>query len=420
MSAVHSLVHLSSTNRIPPQSLSPGCSRSNSFSLSPTKCSDANDPLTSPIPHNNPSPDQDLNQDSDQDSSGYTELYPKSFVDRLNISEKSPEQLRAKEDTWFCPTIESTSCFSSSLYQSALMPRENKPLEVNLLRRVKEILLEIDPKMAAKHMTKADCKVARILEVSPEVQRMMGVSCGVELLTLPHGQQLRLDLLERFETMAITLAVHVLGCTGTCEERAALIHKLILIAAELKSSLGNMFGFAAVMRALQLPQVSRLEQTWATLRQRHTEGAVLFEKTLRPFMKSLNEGRESCPLSSTSFPHVLPLLCLLERGTLGPGLSVGEGPETWDTELGVDVVMFHLSAARTFAQLGNIYSNNAHSQLLGLEEQVDISELFHTDFQLRLLWGSRGAGEKQSLRYNKFNQVLTALSKKLEPPNRIR
>lgn len=40
-------------------------------------------------------------------------------------------------------------------------------------------------------------QVARILDVSPEVQRMMGVSSGVELLTLPHGQQLRLDLLER-------------------------------------------------------------------------------------------------------------------------------------------------------------------------------------------------------------------------------
>lgn len=40
-------------------------------------------------------------------------------------------------------------------------------------------------------------QVARILEVTPEVQRMMGVSYGMELLTLPHGQQLRLDLLER-------------------------------------------------------------------------------------------------------------------------------------------------------------------------------------------------------------------------------
>ena len=40
-------------------------------------------------------------------------------------------------------------------------------------------------------------QVARILPVTPEVQRMMGVSSGIELLTLPHGQQLRLDLLER-------------------------------------------------------------------------------------------------------------------------------------------------------------------------------------------------------------------------------
>lgn len=100
----------------------------------------------------------------------------------------------------------------------------------------------------------------------------------MELLTLPHGQRLRLDLLERrvtsrllgmkqqmqsvtmnfsgrFQTMATTLAVDVLGCTGTTEERAGLLHKMIQIAAELKSTMGNMFGFAAIMRALELPQV---------------------------------------------------------------------------------------------------------------------------------------------------------------------
>lgn len=59
----------------------------------------------------------------------------------------------------------------------------------------------------------------------------------------------------RFHTMATTLAVDVLGCTGTTEERAGLLHKMIQIAAELKSTMGNMFGFAAIMRALELPQV---------------------------------------------------------------------------------------------------------------------------------------------------------------------
>lgn len=44
------------------------------------------------------------------------------------------------------------------------------------------------------------CQVARILGVTVEMQQLMGVSSGVELLTLPHGHQLRLDLLERYGT----------------------------------------------------------------------------------------------------------------------------------------------------------------------------------------------------------------------------
>uniref|UniRef100_A0A4W6CRN8 SH2 domain containing 3Cb n=1 Tax=Lates calcarifer TaxID=8187 RepID=A0A4W6CRN8_LATCA len=363
-----------------------------------------------------------LNQDSpssETDGSCYTELYPgpQSYVERLRVEEVSVgvDPLRVEDgNVHFSPVVETVSSFKPSRYQSPLMPKENKPLEVGILRRVKELLAEIDPRTAAKHITKADCMVARILEVTPEVQRMMGVHSGMELLTLPHGQQLRLDLLERFQTMAIMLAVDVLGCTGTTEERAGLLHKIIQIAAELKSTMGNMFGFAAVMRALELPQVSRLEQTWMALRQRHTEGAILYEKTLRPFMKSLNDGRESCPLSNTTFPHVLPLLSLLEKS-----VAVGEGTEPWETvEVGVDVVMFHLGAARTIAQLGGIYRSNAESKLQGFQEQAEVLELFLTDFQMRLLWGSRGATENQALRYSKFDQVLTALSNKLEPPVR--
>lgn len=52
--------------------------------------------------------------------------------------------------------------------------------------------------------------MARILEVTPEVQKMMGVRCGMELLTLPHGQRLRLDLLERRVTSRL-LGLHALN-----------------------------------------------------------------------------------------------------------------------------------------------------------------------------------------------------------------
>ncbi|XP_055717975.1 SH2 domain-containing protein 3C-like isoform X1 [Salvelinus fontinalis] len=343
----------------------------------------------------------------------------KSYVERLRVEEgRGPAPGRedgAGEEAFIAPLVETASSFRPGMYVSHLMPQENKPLEMSILKRVKELLAEVDVRTAARHITMADCTVARILGVTEEMQRMMGVGSGLELLTLPHGHQLRLDLLERFYTMSIMTAVDLLGCTGSKEERAALLHKTIQLAAELKSNLGNMFGFAAVMRALELPQISRLEQTWMTLRQRHTEGAILYEKKLKPFMKNMNDGKESTVLSNTSFPHVVPLLSLLERS-----VAVGEGPgagiESWEkVQAGVDVVMSHLEAARTIAHHGGLYRTNAETKLQGFQEREEVLEIFRTEFQMRLLWGSRGSEGSQSERYEKFDKVLTALSHKLEP-----
>lgn len=41
------------------------------------------------------------------------------------------------------------------------------------------------------------CQVARILNVSDQIKCQMGVTSGLELVTLPHGRQLRQDLMER-------------------------------------------------------------------------------------------------------------------------------------------------------------------------------------------------------------------------------
>lgn len=41
--------------------------------------------------------------------------------------------------------------------------------------------------------------------VSEEQKRLMGVGSGLELVTLPHGHQLRQDLLERFENRDLSL-----------------------------------------------------------------------------------------------------------------------------------------------------------------------------------------------------------------------
>lgn len=54
--------------------------------------------------------------------------------------------------------------------------------------------------------------------------------------------------------------------------------------------------------------------------------------------------------------------------------------------------------------------------ILGFQPDEEMSEIITTEFQMRLLWGSKGAQVNQAERYEKFNQILTALSRKLEPP----
>ncbi|KAL1786088.1 SH2 domain-containing protein 3C isoform X2 [Sigmodon hispidus] len=365
---------------------------------------------------------------SDPDSGHYCQLQPPIRGSREWAAGEAPRKTRSSgerpkelsengvsDGEWSkpftVPVVEATSSFNLATFQSQLIPVENRPLEVGLLRKVKELLSEVDARTLAQHVTKVDCLVARILGVTKEMQTLMGVRWGMELLTLPHGRQLRLDLLERFHTMSIMLAVDILGCTGSAEERAALLHKTIQLAAELRGTMGNMFSFAAVMGALEMAQISRLEQTWVTLRQRHTEGAILYEKKLKPFLRSLNEGKESLPLSNTTFPHVLPFITLLECDS-----APAEGPEPWgSTEHGVEVVLAHLEAARTMAHHGGLYHTNAEVKLQGFQARPELLEVFSTEFQMRLLWGSQGANSSQARRYENFDKVLTALSHKLEP-----
>lgn len=74
------------------------------------------------------------------------------------------------------PTMETTSSFNPVAFQSLLIPMENKPLEMAVLKKVKELLAEVDVKTLAKHITKVDCLVR------PGPGRMDGHRCP--LITL--------------------------------------------------------------------------------------------------------------------------------------------------------------------------------------------------------------------------------------------
>ncbi|KAI3368142.1 hypothetical protein L3Q82_007874 [Scortum barcoo] len=304
-----------------------------------------------------------------------------------NTSEEEEEEEREdKRSSFQRPVIETESTFRPAEFGSRLLPPENKPLEMVVLKRAKELLLSHNHHSIARHLLMADCQVARILGVTPELKGRMGVSSGLELVTLPHGRQLRLDLMERHHTMAIGVAVDILGCTGSVEERASTLNRIILI--------------------------SRLEETWTTLRRNFTQTAIIsYEKTLKPFYKNLYEGTLAASPAVVCVPLLLPLLTLMERPAITP-----EGAELWETsDQGCDIMLRHLEAARDVANAASSYTANAQTILEGFTCDDELLEVFKTDFQLRLLWGSRGASVNQSDRYNKFNLILTAFSKRPSP-----
>uniref|UniRef100_A0A8C9EQA1 BCAR3 adaptor protein, NSP family member n=1 Tax=Pavo cristatus TaxID=9049 RepID=A0A8C9EQA1_PAVCR len=327
----------------------------------------------------------------------------------LDVSTETAEE----NNVFSVPLFETLSSFKPNDFESKLLPSENKPLETSMLRKIKELFTKNNPKVIAQHILRMDCKVARILEVSEEMRRIMGVNSGLELITLPYGHQLRLDLIERHNTMAIGIAVDILGCTGNLEDRAATLNKIIQVAVELKDSLGDLYAFSAVMKALEMPQVTRLEQTWTSLRHHYTQTAIMYEKQLKPFSKALHEGQEmvSVPQNLT-LPLLMPLVTLMERQAV-----IFEGMDLWESsDQSCEIMFKHLTAARQIAQNAEMYSLTAQRMLEGFQPDEEMSEIFKTEFQMRLLWGSKGAQVNQNERYEKFSQILTALSRKLEPP----
>ncbi|XP_062920697.1 breast cancer anti-estrogen resistance protein 3 isoform X4 [Mobula hypostoma] len=318
-----------------------------------------------------------------------------------------------KAPAFLRPVIENVSCFRPNDFKSKLLPPDNRPLDSSVIRHVKELFTKADSITIAKYILKVDSQVARILNVSEEMKQQMQVSSGLELITLPHGHQLRLDLIERYNTLTIGIAVDILGCTGSVEERAAVLAKIIQLAMELKYSMGDLYAFSAVMKTLDMPQITRLEQTWTTLRRKHTQSAIVYEKTLKPCIKALNEGREEVALSKMTIPHLMPLIILMERQFV-----TFESTELWETiDQGCEIMLKHLDDARSIAHTADVYKMNTQRILEDFEPDEEMLEVFQTEFAMRLLWGSKGAQVNQTERYEKFMMILTALSRKLEPPS---
>lgn len=63
------------------------------------------------------------------------------------------------------PVFETESAFKPGDINFRLLPVENKPLEMTVLKKAKELLVSQDPKTIAKHILQADCQVILIMSL---------------------------------------------------------------------------------------------------------------------------------------------------------------------------------------------------------------------------------------------------------------
>lgn len=304
---------------------------------------------------------------------------------------------RPQGDITFCPPEESCD----------LLGPQNRPLDPQVLKKLRELFLQHHAESTALHLLLLDCQAIGVLGVSKAHRGPIRVTSGLELLTLPHGHRLRVEILERYEALSLAAALAVLGCTGSLEERSAALRGLVELALALKpGAMGDLPGLAAVMNALLLPQVSRLEHTWRHLRRCHTEAALAFEQELKPLMRSLDEGEGPAEPGEVVLPHVAPLVRLLEGEEL---------PSPGPLDESCARLLRTLQGARQMARDAAQFREVAARRLRGFRPHPELSAALSTHFIRRLLWGSQGAGAPRASRLQKFRHVLSILSQRLEP-----
>ncbi|XP_013411707.1 breast cancer anti-estrogen resistance protein 3 isoform X2 [Lingula anatina] len=382
--------------------------------------SNANRPLGLLIENQPPSADYDIPQSEFSNKEVHLKRHNDSGIEEdvhgsLMDMYSSPSSIPVKESDLqndqrmvTMPDLDQVSCFNPANFTSSILPNENKPLESSAVLYVKNTLLNMEAKILAQHFTKIDLD---LLKVSGEHDLGVCVTSGLELISLTHGHQLRQDVLERYHCLRQFIALSIL-IGSHAGERAQVLDKWIEMAVVMKGTLGNLFGFHAVITALGLPTITRLKDTWLLLRQKHTRNAFTYESKLRTILRSMDEAMDNLPLQNVSIPHILPVVELMERD-----FDSMYDMTTWeekDADLGLDMMLAHLDTARIVSEQCGLYRVKADSIMDNFTAQDEILDIFKTDFHLRLLWGAKGAAVNRYDRLTKFSQILNALSERAE------
>ncbi|XP_069999873.1 breast cancer anti-estrogen resistance protein 3 homolog isoform X3 [Penaeus vannamei] len=354
---------------------------------------------------------------SDARKSFYSRDSQASFGDSGSVQLEEDSMVEEEPVLYSLPDVLPTTAFDLENFNTLLLNSlENKPLDSTALKGVKNTLLESGSRILAAHLTRADLE---LLNGKAESDFGLGVTSGIELVTLPHGAQLRTDLIERTECLKLLVAVTIL-MAGDLNERAEIIHRWIQVAVDTKTAMGNLYGFTGIMLGLCMPEIQRLTNTWHTVRQKFTDSAFNFESKLRSTLKAMNECTNP-QAPNTTIPHILPFMLLCERDLddIYAMHKHGSSILQWEStaaDYGMLMLFTHLQEARAITQNLSLYKRNSEHILSDSNILDDLTlDMFRSEFHLKFLWGSKGATVESEERHVKFQKVVSTLSERCEP-----
>lgn len=215
-------------------------------------------------------------------------------------------------------------------------------------------------------------------------------------------------VLERAVSFSHFIVVTVLGA----QDPEAMIHKWICIANELKTGMGNFFGFCNIMRGLTSVKISSSESRvdWLKLRRDHTNAAFQFETSMRNAYFSLlqgNEAKSSC-FFKNEYCQILAYAQLLVAGTeayppntiipdVFPCAIILEGEieelfpllQRASIEEKLRLTVAHLRLFYAFCDNEQMYSRNWERLMedSNIEQDIILTDICRTETHLYLLWG---------------------------------
>ncbi|VDP38410.1 unnamed protein product [Soboliphyme baturini] len=163
---------------------------------------------------------------------------------------------------------------------------------------------------------------------------------------------------------------------------------------------------------LQTDSMIMAQSLWNRLRTTYTSLAVNYETQLRRIFRG--EAGVGLPCHTISLPDLLPLAKLLEVNNVKCGALWDA--DDMDITYGIEKFWSLLEQSRFWCKLLKKWENNCDLMLrCGIEKlQPIVSEMCRTEFQLKLLWGSKGAAVNSEERYLKFDQLLDLMAERCE------